>query len=251
MARLNVLTDLTGTITRQTLADIWGDSTVSGVVTSDLDLDTVSAIVASDISSYTANPAPGSILYAQGEQLMYVYTDELDGTGVSLWLAIGPDVFECACIAAEPIPAGAVVQPFYDRWVKAVRPSGDGTTDFYPMGVNQSGLPDPFDIYTEGDTQASGSWIRVAIDGLPRTWFPKEDSGVSEGHFGTGNTFGGTEWVGALDGDRFNGGIGQTSGGNNIIPNQLGQSLYGVTAHSGMSHSYHRIKFGGLHKVGV
>jgi hypothetical protein len=247
MARLSVLTDLTGTITRQTLANMWANAAFGGVGDDDFQRQGLSIQLATDIDNMPGDPTPGTMAYNQDEQLAYVYTDVLDDTSVSLWLAIGPDVFECACLAAEPIPAGAIVVPFMDRWVKVARPAA-GTADFFPIGVNQSGVPPSTDIYTEGETQASGTWIRVAIDGLPRAWFPKEDAGVSEAQFGADRLLDGTRFVGALRGDRFIGGVGQTSGGGTIVTDQIGQVYHPVTCHSGMSHTYARVKWSGLRK---
>lgn len=251
MARLSVTTDITTTVTRQTLQDIWTQATIGNFQDDDFDFigdSSLGVAVASTWDSAPSGPQPGKLFYHQGEQLLYVWTDELDNTGVSLWLAIGPDVFESACLAKEPIPAGAVVEPWMDRWVKLGAPSTEqAQTNWYPIGVNQSGLPEPDDLYSEGVTSQSGAWIKVAIDGLPRAWFPKGDTGVSEANFGVPDHYNGTFWVGVLkSGSRFSGGL--SALGNSVankIGNQVGVSLHASSHYSGSHHMYLRIKWSG------
>lgn len=187
--RLTVQTDLSGTITRQELANMWSQASIPPITQADLDPAFLDIFVGSNFSDQGAslpNPDPGAMFWHGGHGLMFCFHDSLDvcdtgeKTGVSLWLAVGPDSFETACIAAEPLPAGAVVEPFYDRWVKVFRPdagnfAGD-TNAPTPLGVVQSGIPDEYVPQTEyGSTAESGAWVRVAIDGLARVWHPAPD----------------------------------------------------------------------------
>jgi len=247
--RLSVLTDLTGAITRQTLQDIWTDAAIADVQASDFSADTLSVQVGSSLSEASGSPTPGTLFFSKGEQLMYCYHDEIDGTGVSLWLAIGPDVFECACLAGEPIPAGAVVSPWFDRRVflgnasNASLIAGQNRPTY--IGVNQSGLPPVNTFYVEGETAQSGAWIRVAIDGLPRVCYPAPDTGVSTQHFGNSGRFNGTHHQGVLGGPRFGGLIGAPNNGNLTCDSNIGQSCFFVSNYSGMTYTYARVKWGG------
>lgn len=247
MARLIVQTDLTGTITRQTLFDLYADASLN-IGLEDVEGTDFGIQYASAISEAPVGVTPGTLIWNQGEQLMHVWTDELDGTGVSLWMAFGPDVFECACLAAEPIPAGAVVEIVYDRWVQVASPDAPANTsvdEFSPIGINQSGLPSVGDPYVEGDTAASGTWIRVAIDGLPRAWFPSADAGVSETRFGTTRAAGaGPFWVGCMVDDNA-GGVGRINDNGLRCDGMIGASVQLVTHYSGMNQVYARVKWGG------
>lgn len=251
MARITVTTDVTGTVTRQTLLDMWEQGSLGGFTNDDFDFNgdiDLGVALADNWASAPTGPRPGKLFYHQGEQLLYVWTDVLDGTGVSLWLAVGPDVFECACLTKEPVPAGAVVEPWMDRWVQLGAPANEAQqAAWYPIGVNQSGLPEPDDFYSEGDTAASGTWIRVAIDGLPRAWFPKGDTGVSESRFGVPDHYDGAFWVGVLkSGDRFSGGLSSLGSGVAArISNQIGVALHSSSHFSGTHHMYLRVKWSG------
>ena len=94
---------------------------------------------------------------------MFVFVRaEVDSTGVSLWLASGPDRFDVPCIAAEPIPAGAMLDLWYDKWVSLPTEPHQR-----PLGFNQSGIDNMEDMNdATQDTAVSGSWIRVAVDGI-------------------------------------------------------------------------------------
>ena len=214
MASLTITTTIEKTVTRQTLYNIWKDATLSTIASDDLSNTFEDVVMGSCFSDAPASAVPGELFYHQGEKLLYVYTDEMDvldggtdSTGISLWLSTGPDRFDTACICAEPIPAGAVVEPWYDRWVKICRPDGtnsigDSNTPI-PMGINQSGLPQVDLYHGFGDTAASGSWIRVGIEGLMRGWFPRaEDSGATQALLSVSPLRDTNSWVGVgLSGD--------------------------------------------------
>lgn len=250
--RLTVLTDLAGpVVTRQDLYNAWANASLPTLSESDLGDSFLAAKVGSDFSNVPGSPEPGQMFWHQHRKLAYVWTDVLDDTGVSLWLAFGPDRFECACLAAEPIPAGAVVEAWFDRWVKVANtesnPDGHASEPKY-IGINQSGLPDPSEPWP-GDTAASGTWISVGIDGLLTAWFPKEDTGVSEAHFGAmRSTSNFTNFhVGVLRPipDRYRGGVGQRSGSALGSTNTIGFVYYPVTNPSGYSATYQLVHWGG------
>ncbi len=170
MVQLNPLVDFSTTpITRQTLFDAWSTATIGQLSEADLATD-VKPIVA---QASPPTEAPGRLWWNTREQLAFVYTDELDGTGVSLWLAWGPDRLDTACLAAEPIGAGAVVDAWYDRHVKVAQISEGSLGDAKPriLGANQSGVHYPLNEGTS-ITTASGAWCAVAIEGLPYVFTP-------------------------------------------------------------------------------
>lgn len=182
MATLNLIHDLSNfPITRQDLYNMWSTAALSNVAAVDLTTGFQSILLASSYSDVTAAPDPGQLAWIADQQLMMCYHDEIDGTGVSLWLAIGPDVFETACILAEPAFPGALVEPFYDRWVKPSHHTdsilGDGVCHKM-IGNVHSGVPYPLNTETP-NTLASGTWVRVGIDGLLIGWVPNA-SGISE-----------------------------------------------------------------------
>jgi hypothetical protein len=252
--RLTVLTDLSGPIvTRQDLFNAWANASLPTLQEADLGDTFLAAKVGSDFSNAPGSPTPGTMFWHQHRKLCYIWHDEIDNTGVSLWLCIGPDRFECACLAAEPIPAGAVVEAWFDRWVKVANPeSNPDNQASLPkyMGVNQSGLPDPSEPWP-GTTAESGTWVSVGIDGILTCFFPKEDTGVSDTHFGgmLGASYG-KPHVGVLNGtqERYRGGLGKrhvTVGSGLGTTEGVGIVFYPVTCHSGMSFTYAEIKWAG------
>ena len=242
---------------------MWSQAVIPPIKNSDLDpafSDIFRSSSFSDVSASLPNPNPGKLFFNQTSKIMYVWTDSLDvcdtgdKTGVSLWLAVGPDSFETACLAAEPIPAGAVVEPFYDRWVKVFNPNGanfgnSGVTNTpAPLGVNQTGI---LDEYTErssyDDTAASGTWIRVVIDGYGRFWHPAADrvdtdpaSGVSENYMRINVHSNQANYVGCpASPSKFLGaGIGNGNGATAAGPYTVGLTIHNVTIGSGYTAAY-------------
>lgn len=94
------------TVTRQTLYDLVYNAIGGTVQASDLHTSVLTVAAQSSVPT----PYPGLLWYDQTDQLAKVYTDMIDGTGCSLWLSIGPDRFDVAVLATEPIPFGAAVQ---------------------------------------------------------------------------------------------------------------------------------------------
>jgi hypothetical protein len=161
MVKLSVLEDLTvQPITRQTLHDMWTTATLQTITEDDLAPELLPLVSQGSEPSV----APGKIWHDPRDELYKVYTDVLDGTGVSLWLAFGPDRLETACLCAEPIAAGACVAVTYDRYVTPASNPGD-SGDVRFIGVNQSGVFWPLNEGTS-DTAASGTWIRVGLEGI-------------------------------------------------------------------------------------
>jgi hypothetical protein len=186
MAQLTVLSDLSETpLTRQDLFNAWSTAALGTIVEDELASGFQSIVVASSYSDApTAGLEGGQLMWVAEDQTMYCYHDEVDDTGVSLWLAIGPDVFETACILAAPAFPGSLVEPITDKWVQPVAYTGssidDGITNRM-IGNVHSGVPYPLNTRSP-DTLASGTWVRVGIDGFIYGWIPNA-SGTSEGLF--------------------------------------------------------------------
>jgi hypothetical protein len=184
MATISVIADLTKTpLTRQDIHDAWTTAALGSIVQADLASDFMSV---TPVSSFTdiGGVQPGQLQWVANEQLMYCYHDEIDDTGVSLWLAIGPDMFETACLLAEPAWPGALVEPTFDRWVAPVAYTdsavGDGVNNRM-IGNVHTGVPYPLNSETP-ETIASGTWVRVGIDGFVYGWIPNA-SGISDALF--------------------------------------------------------------------
>lgn len=174
MADITMLADLsTFPVTRQELFDMWTTAQLSGITAADLANELSAINVGTDFSDAPEGTdlRPGTLFYHLADNLMFCWFDQIDDTGVSLWLAIGPDRFEVPCLAKEPIPAGAPVEIDYDKWCGLPTESHQ-----VPLGYNQSGILNSIDVnvpvvrsgVTEfgGETTASGAWFRCAIDGI-------------------------------------------------------------------------------------
>ena len=258
MARLTVVTDLTGNVTRETMANIWEDSVFGTFSAADFAMELFQHEAGDDFRNAPSGEslAPGQFYMHNSDGLMYMFVDEIDNTAVSLWVALGPDRFDAIVCCAEPIAAGAVVEPYFDRWVRVFDPSRthDNGSPVPPIGVVQTGIPDAYETKVGAiapDTHASGTWVSIAIEGYCYGWFPVEDSGVSPTHFGAtpienSNTNKYGNYVGALSGDRFVGGLGQPNNTEAHCDNQVGCIFYTVTATSGVSNAFHRFRFDGL-----
>jgi len=146
------------TVTRQTIYDLWNLAQGAVVQDSDLGSGTFPIIIG---SQFTSAAAPGQILYNRTEKLWFCYFDEIDSTGVSMWLSFGPDRFDDAFLAAEPIPPGSLFRLFNAGTGRMVsRPSGYGA-DGGIIGVNVTNT-----------TIASGTWFAGCVEGFVKAWFP-------------------------------------------------------------------------------
>ena len=190
MANINPLISFEQPVTRQDLFDMWATGSLSDIGVDDFAEGFIPIVVASSFSSAPQSPQPGQMLWHQSENVMYTYHDEIEGTGVSLWLAIGPDKFETAMLTNSPIAAGAGVELVGPDRTVQVRKALEANRLMVPVtcGFNQSHInaprqydanfPELYDpdqqvfqnesgaTYYVGETAQSGEWVRVAIDGI-------------------------------------------------------------------------------------
>ena len=234
---------------------MWTQATISTIEEEDLDPGYGLIAKGSGWSNAPADPSPGKAYFHQGDQLFYVWTDALDvddngrNTGVSLWLAWGPDRLETACLTAEPVPAGAgVVLTGTSRNVRLPY-----TADDKVIGVNQSGIPDAKGP-GQGDTAASGTWIRVAIDGIARVAVVRPTPGTES--FSVINPFHSlTQWgTVPVDDQASNHNRGTFIGNGNAglragsVQDTLIQTFYNVTVASGYTAVYPHVRWLGPHR---
>lgn len=181
-------------VSRQTIFDLISNASIDSVVVeTDLSSDTPTHQSASN----PPTAAPGTFWWDKSTQLLRVFHDEVDNTGVSLWLAIGPDSYEVEAIASEPIPFGAACIIDFDqghKWVKLPPSSSDlvamGHTaarvePLKVVGFNQTFddgnfVPDNFGRLSSPVTVASGAWFRLAVAGVVWGWTPfnRSDGGT-------------------------------------------------------------------------
>lgn len=163
MAVLQLTKDLsTFPIDTADLSQMWTTANLQDISAADLSPDVILPLTATTFSDFPTEPAPGQPVYHLVDNIWYIWHDEVDSTGVSLWLAAGPDRFEVPCLAFEPIPAGALVDLVYDKWVALPTEPHQR-----PLGANQSGINnmETMNDATQ-DTSDSGTWIRVAVEGI-------------------------------------------------------------------------------------
>lgn len=168
-------------VSRQTIYDLLAHAGGGQVTSSDLSIDCLSVVTQSE----PPTPYPGKLWFDQTDQLLKLYVDVLDGTGVSLWLAIGPDRFDIPMLAGQPIPFGAAVQvagngrytklPPGPLELQAMSWQKGMWESWKVIGFNNDG------IAANANTAASGTWFACAIDGICWIWHPvnKFVSGVS------------------------------------------------------------------------
>ncbi len=195
MASFNPLVDFAEPVTRQDLFDMWNTAAFSEVGVDDFADGFMPVIVGSSFSEAPVSPQPGQHYWHQQENIMYVYHDVIDNTGVSLWLAIGPDKFETAMLTSSAVAVGEGVELIGpDRTCRAYIPSEDKRLTMPSVvGFNQSHInaavgvaqgTDSADVdktkftffnvsgddsgstYYMGETAVTNEWIRVGIDGL-------------------------------------------------------------------------------------
>ena len=145
------------TVTRQTIYDLVSNAQGGTIETSDL-----SAVVFDIIVGSTAtNPSnPGLIWYDQTEMLLKGYVDVKDGTGCSVWVAMGPDRFDEIFLAGEHLPPGALCR---------IDPAGSGRTVARVAG---HGSGDGICVVCTNATVPAGTWFAGAIEGFVKAWFP-------------------------------------------------------------------------------
>ena len=196
MASLNPLISFTEPVTRQDLFDMWSNAAFSNISIDDFAEGFMPVIRASSFSNAPSSPQPGQHMWHISENVMYVWHDVIDGTGVSLWLAIGPDKFETAMLTQTCVMPGEAVELIGpDRFCRAYTTSNnDRHVVRPPAGFNQSHIDHPaiptFDAVEEastsngdwtffvqsgensgatyymGETAVTNEWVRVGVDGL-------------------------------------------------------------------------------------
>jgi hypothetical protein len=161
-------------VTRQTLYDLIYNAIGGTVQESDLSAG-VLPIMAQSLPPGTTTP--GMLWWDQTDQLMKVYTDTIDNTGCSIWLAIGPDRFDVATIAAEPIPFGAAcVFAGNGRYIKLPPdwPALCKATEYTNMRFEHLKVVgfqnENNNLSHTGQTTGSGSWFPMAASGLVWAW---------------------------------------------------------------------------------
>jgi hypothetical protein len=166
-------------VSRQTIYDLVRLAVIGTVQQSDMAGNTLT-IVSQSLPPST--PGPGTLWWDMTSQLAKVWTDMLDGTTVSLWLAIGPDRFDTAVLATEPIPFGAACEAAYGG-VRTVKLPPHPTTvnalgytagrfeNMRVIGFNQSTLHGAGGTLTVPTAQ-SGAWLALGIAGIVRIWSP-------------------------------------------------------------------------------
>lgn len=145
------------TVTNQTLYDIVAGSTGASVVPADFGVGLLPIMVA---STPTSTPTAGQWWFDQTEQLLKGYADQVDETGVSLWLALGPDRFDEAFLANEALPPGALCR--FDT-------TGVGRQVRRVAGWAS---PDGICVVATNATIPAGTWFAGTIEGFVRAWFP-------------------------------------------------------------------------------
>jgi hypothetical protein len=159
-------------VTRQTIYNLVSNALGGTVNASDLDSSVITLATQSDAPAL----APGLVWFDQTDQVLKVFTDVIDGTGCSCWLAFGPDRFEIALLADEPIPFGAAVQLNGENRHAKLPPDPLALTAMTKafsdweaakvVGFNNTGHK------SDHATAASGTWFSCAVDGLVWAWYP-------------------------------------------------------------------------------
>lgn len=178
------------TVTRQTIFNAVANAIGGTVQASDLDPSVLPIVAQTNVPT---TPAPGQLWWDMGAQLMKVWVDTLDGTGVSIWSSIGPDRFDVAVLTAGHIPFGAALvlsasvtgATLSGRYVqvppdpvtlRALAPTANQIWENWRViGFNQGGSA----ADSDRSTAASGAWIAAAIEGICWSWHPVDWVGQS------------------------------------------------------------------------
>lgn len=169
-------------VTRQTIYDLVRLAAIGTVQASDLDASVITILAQSNAPT----PQPGLVWYDQTQQLQKVWTDVIDGTSCSLWLAFGPDRFDTAFYATEPIPFGAAVVPApgfvrgialprHPTVINALGYTAGRFENFRVIGFAQNGQHGT----TTNATTPSGAWCAVGTAGIVTAWAPLYHSTVN------------------------------------------------------------------------
>lgn len=184
-----VTIERTDTVSRQTIYDLVANAIGGTVGASDL-TDEVVVVVSQSEAPAGTELKPGLVWWDQTEQLMKVYTDMIDGTGASVWLSVGPDRFDVAALATEPIPFGAAVMfAGENRKVKlppdpiTLENTGPSETRFEHCKVIGFNNKTAFSTFT-AQTADSGSWFPCAVQGICWAWYPVYLPSTGQGTIG-------------------------------------------------------------------
>lgn len=177
MANVSLLADLsTFPIDRQDLFDMWATAALDLLDEADFAEDVSFLKVGSCLSDAPVAPAPGQLFWSLCEGLLYCWFDQVDSTGVSLWLSVGPDRFDVPALTGAPVGQAHPVDILYDKWVVVPTEAHQ-----CPLGFSAQGIVNPAELnvgelrvnalgseVTEWGavTAASGTWIRVSVDGI-------------------------------------------------------------------------------------
>jgi len=205
MADLSPIITFSEPITRQDLYNMWSTAALGTVLQADLAPGVLSIESDTALTNAPSNPEPGQMFWSLLDQLFFAWHDEIDGTGVSLWLAMGPDRFDTACLTSAPVAAGALVK--LSGTDKKVEVLGVNDAPVGAIGCNQAGIPHTF---AAGSTAESGAWIPVAIDGIMYGLLTDSTASVASYHYA------GSGGESAIVSYTHDGAIGFNNGGVNL-----------------------------------
>jgi len=161
--KLTNLTTFGRTVTRQELYNMWANASAGTIYKTDLAAGTLTLDKGSSVSG-VSNPAPGTIFFDQTEQVFKVWCDEVDNTGVSLWLAVMGDRRDDAFISSQPIPPYALVAPA-SAGGRYVRLPDETVPRWEAYGFN-----------LQEATIASGAWFAAGVMGYMTARFSVDSS---------------------------------------------------------------------------
>jgi hypothetical protein len=144
-------TTIPNVVTRQTLYDSFANAAISTIESTDLAAGTLALDKGSGASA--AAPNPGAIFFDKTEQLYKLWVDEVDNTGVSLWLSVMGDRRDDAFLSDRPIPPYAAFAPSSEggRYVR----TPDSTTIRWEI----------YGFNLKGETIPSGTWFAGGVMG--------------------------------------------------------------------------------------
>jgi hypothetical protein len=178
MANLSPIITFSEPVTRQDLYNAWSTAALGLIVKDDLAPGTLSVESGNGLTEAPSSPHPGQMYWSQVDQLLFAFHDEVDNTGVSLWLAVGPDRFDTPGLLTGPAAGGALLQLTGDgKKVSVVQPNDAPVS---AIGCNQANI-----LHTLGapSTAASGTWVPVAIDGIMYGLLTDSTASVSAYHY--------------------------------------------------------------------
>lgn len=183
----------TAIVSATTLYNAWANATPSDLNVGDI-VGWTDTALASQGATAPSSPGPGALWYDTGSQLWMGFVDAVEGTGVSLWVSVGPDRFDEPMLTAAPIPPRSVVRLVDSR---RVTPCPDAWAR-------------PFGVSLNDATAASGTWMGVCVEGI--TTIQANTFGISSGWSASGTDLTGMRWLGVV-----HDGTGQVKDINKVI----------------------------------